>query len=126
MMKMDKVTYYTDNKRVVAAVTRWMGRLIRAEARCSPFDTFSFEKGKRIAGLRLKIKAHDMQLREMNNDVERRKQIAMDFINSYNKKAKQYNDLLSCQIADCHRLCEELEIDDLFIVENVKEEIANV
>lgn len=107
-MDMNKVKYYTDNKKIVAAVTKWMGHKLRAEARCAPSDTFDFEKGKRIAGLRLKLMAQDMQLSAMGPAIEHMKDIVLRVVDKYNKDLSRYNNLLAQEYEDYNALLIEL------------------
>ena len=122
-MDMNKVKYYTDNKKIVAAVTKWMGKRIRAEARCAPSDTFDLEKGKRIAGLRLKLMAQDMQLREMGPTIDREKALLFRILDKYNKDLSRYNNLLAQEYADYNALLVELGEEPLPFAEIAEYEV---
>ena len=47
---------YTDGKTKVIVVTKFHNKKIRGIAKCSPEDTFDFEKGKQLAELRCRKK----------------------------------------------------------------------
>ena len=48
--------YYEVPNNTVVCVSRYKGQLVKAKAKCSPLDTYSFEKGKEIARARVDAK----------------------------------------------------------------------
>ena len=51
-LDMEKYSFYTDGKTKVIAVSTYAGKVIRGVAKCDVNDTFSFEKGKKLAAAR--------------------------------------------------------------------------
>ena len=51
-LDMTKYSFYTDGKTKVIAVSTYAGKVIRGVAKCDVNDTFSLEKGKKLAAAR--------------------------------------------------------------------------
>lgn len=62
-----KYKYFTNNKDTVVAVCRYAERNVRGIAKCSPDDTFDFEKGKALAKARCDLKVAGQRYRHLAN-----------------------------------------------------------
>lgn len=51
-LDMEKYSFYTDGKTKVIAVSTYAGKAVRGVAKCDVNDTFSLEKGKKLAAAR--------------------------------------------------------------------------
>ena len=51
-LDMTKYSFYTDGKTKVIAVSTYAGKAVRGVAKCDINDTFSLEKGKKLAAAR--------------------------------------------------------------------------
>ena len=66
-LDMTKYSFYTDEKTKVIAVSTYAGKVIRGVAKCDVNDTFSFEKGKKLAAARCNQKIAKKRLTRAEN-----------------------------------------------------------
>lgn len=90
-MNVDKIKYYTNNKDIVVATTRWMGQMLRTEAKCHPNDVFDYEVGKQIATSRLIVEAKLMQADAIECELDYLKELITAVEEEFNTKSARYN-----------------------------------
>ena len=103
---MRRFQFFTDNCRKVICVTHYMGKPIRGVAKCSPNDTFDFEKGKEIAELRCREK---LEKKRMENVEKRYNEICKERKKLERRFAKICSQLTTSN-ATYHIIKDELEI----------------
>lgn len=80
---------YTDKngRRVVVAISRHAGKVVKGVAKCSTEDTYDFEKGKELASARCNAKVCAKRLVDAQNRVDKAKAL-LDQAQDYYIKAR--------------------------------------
>ena len=73
---------YTDKngRRVVVAISRHAGKVVKGVAKCSTEDTYDFEKGKELASARCNAKVCAKRLVDAQNRVDKAKALYQDLL----------------------------------------------
>ena len=76
-LNMTKYNFYTDGKTKVVAVSTYAGKVVRGVAKCDVNDTFSLEKGKKLAAARCNEKIAKKRLTRAEN---KRRETAKEYM----------------------------------------------
>ena len=110
-----KIKYFVgtskQGSKMVAAVSSYGGRNVRAVAKCNPFDEFNYEDGKKLAGARCKVRvAERREKRALQKLAEATTQLQM---------AQKYYDKMNAYRNDAVEFRREAEVELKNVIEDM-------